>query len=150
MANDRQYQSKTIIIATRNVGDYRATIDEVVRADDRVLEIGCGWGTTSVLLARRARNVLATDISDTCLDRARHQHPELRFARLDAFDLRALLQLGEDFTVVYIDVSGLSGFRSTLDVLALLNSYAALLDPRAIVVKSRAVVNLARRLEARP
>ncbi len=150
MANDRQYQPKTTIIATRNVRDYRATIEEVVRADDRVLEIGCEWGTTSALLARRAQQVLATDISDTCLVRARQQHPELSFVRLDAFDLRALLELGEGFTVVYIDVSGLSGFRSTLDVLALLNSYAALLNLRTIVVKSGALVNLARRLEARP
>ena len=74
MPNDRQFQPKTKIVATRDVKGYRATI---------------------------------------------------------------------------LDVSGLSGFRSTLDVLALLNSYAALLDPRTIVVKSGALLNLARRLEAR-
>ena len=150
MPNDRQYQLKTKFLAARDVKDYRATIDEVVRPDDTVLEIGCEWGTTTPLLAQRARRVLATDISSACIERARQQHPDLSFATLDAFDLRALLDLGEPFSVIYIDVSGLSGFRSTLDVLALLNSYAAMLNPRVIVIKSGALVNLARRLEARP
>lgn len=150
MANDRQHQLKTKIVATRGVKDYRATIEQIVRPDDVVLEIGCEWGTTTPLLAQRSAHVLASDISASCIDRARHQHPELAFTVLDAFDLRAILDLDECFTVIYIDVSGLSGFRSTLDVLALLNSYAALLSPRVIVVKSGALVNLARRLEARP
>ncbi len=150
MPNDRQYQARTKIIATRDVKDYRATIPDVVRADDLVLEIGCEWGTTTPLLAERAARVVATDISRTCIDRARELRPHLEFAVLDAFDLRSVLDLGGPFDVIYIDVSGLSGFRSTLDVLALLNSYAALLSPRLIVVKSGALVNLARRLEARP
>lgn len=150
MPNDRQYQLKTKIVATRDVKDYRATIEEVVRTEDVVLEIGCEWGTTTQLLAPKARRVLATDISPICIERAREHHPELQFDVLDAFDLRSILDLNEPFTVVYIDVSGLSGFRSTLDVLALLNSYSALLSPRVIVVKSGALVNLARRLQASP
>ncbi len=150
MANDRQFQLKTRIVATRDVKDYRATIPDVVRDDDVVLEIGCEWGTTTRVLAERAAYVLGTDVSRECIERAKNKHPELSFDVLDAFDLRAILDLGRSFTVVYIDVSGLSGFRSVLDVLALLNSYASLMSPRVIVVKSGALVNLARRLEARP
>jgi protein-L-isoaspartate O-methyltransferase len=149
MPNDRQFQPKTKIVATRDVKSYRATIADIVQADDRVLEIGCEWGTTTRVLARHATQVLGTDISRACIERARATNPDLAFAVVDAFDLRAVQALGDTFTVIYIDVSGLSGFRSTLDVLALLNSYAALLDPRTIVVKSGALLNLARRLEAR-
>lgn len=64
-------------------------------------------------------------------------------------DLLGVLEAARDVSVIYIDVSGISGFRSVLDVLALLNSYSALLAPRWIVVKSGALVNLARRLETR-
>lgn len=150
MPNDRQFQPKAKIIATRDVKDYRRTIDEVVRQDDVVLEMGCEWGTTSVLLHPRCATLLSTDVSSECVARARAKHPHVHFAVLDAFDLRAVVDLDLRVSVIYIDVSGLSGFRSVLDVLSLINSYAALLTPRTIVVKSGALVNLARRLEARP
>lgn len=150
MPNDRQFQLKTKIVATRDVKGYRATIPDFVRVDDEVLEIGCEWGTTTTVLAAHAGRVLGTDLSNECIERARTQHPTLEFGVLDAFDLRAVLALGREFTVVYIDVSGLSGFRSVLDVLALLNSYSALLALRVVVVKSGALVNLAHRLVARP
>lgn len=149
MPNDRQFRLKTRMIATRDVKAYRRTIDEVVGPADVVLEIGCEWGTTSVLLHAKCARLLATDVSRECIERAQVMHPEVNFRVLDAFDLRAALDLDLAVSVIYIDVSGLSGFRSVLDVLSLLNSYAALMAPRAIVVKSGALVNLARRLEAR-
>lgn len=149
MPNDRQFQPKTKLLATSGVKNYRSTIDEVVRSDDFVLEIGCEWGTTSVLLHPRCARLLATDVSPECVERARERHPQVEFAVLDAFDLKAVLRAGEGVSVIYIDVSGLSGFRSVLDVISLLNAYSALLAPRRIVVKSGALVNLARRLETR-
>jgi trans-aconitate methyltransferase len=148
--NDRQFQLKTRIIATRDVKQYRATIADVVTDEDVVLEIGCEWGTTTTLLAARARAVLATDVSSECLEQARKRHPDLSFALLDAFDIRRVAELGAHATIMYIDVSGFSGFRSLLDVLSLLNCYASVMSLRVIVVKSGALVNLARRLEARP
>lgn len=147
MPNDRQFQAKTKLLATTGVKNYRSTIEEVVRRDDFVLEIGCEWGTTSVLLEPRCARLLATDVSRDCVARAQERHPHIEFGVLDAFDLRAVLAVAHDVSVIYIDVSGISGFRSVLDVLALLNAYSALLAPRQIVVKSGALVNLARRLE---
>ena len=44
MANDNQFPTRTVFIATRGVREYRATISQVLRPDDSVLEIGCGWG----------------------------------------------------------------------------------------------------------
>ncbi len=149
MPNDRQFQPKTKLLATTGVKNYRSTIDEVVRADDFVLEIGCEWGTTSVLLQPRCDRLLATDVSAECIERASRRYPHVEFSVLDAFDLKAVFDVAQGVSVIYIDVSGLSGFRSVLDVISLLNAYSALLAPRRIVVKSGALVNLARRLETR-
>ena len=71
-------------------------------------------------------------------------HPEIRFEVLDVFNIKAAMALGEKFTKIYIDVSGFSGYRSLLDVLALLNMYASVFEPEAIIVKSGALKQLAR------
>ena len=143
MASERQLKLKTRLIATRNVREYRQTIPQWVGAEDVVLEIGCEWGTTTALIAQRCRQVIGTDVSAECIERARQMRPELRFEVLDAFDVRAALALGEQFTKVYIDMSGLSGYRSLLDVIALLTMYATVLRPEAIIIKSGALKHFA-------
>ena len=148
MANENQFRVKTRFIATRNVKEFRETIDRWVNEDDAVLEIGCEWGTTSVLIAPRCKELVAVDISGECIERARQKHPEIRFEVLDAFDVRAALRLGEQFTKIYIDMSGLSGYRSLLDVIALLTMYATVLRPEAIIVKSGALKHFASRCTA--
>ncbi len=145
MGNDRQFRTRASIVATRGVREYRQTVPAVVRPEDNVLEVGCEWGTTTAVLADRARLVVGTDISQVCIERARKMRPELDFRVLDAFDVRAVLDLGIPFTKVYLDLSGLSGYRGLLDLLALVNSYAALLMPQTIVVKSGALKDLAER-----
>lgn len=150
MANDNQFRTRTAFVATRGVGEYRATIPELVRPEDVVLEVGCEWGTTTALLAGRARSVLGTDISRDCVARARSRHPDLEFGTLDAFDLPAVLRLARPFTAVYMDLSGLSGYRGLLDLIALLNAYAALLGPRLTVVKSGALKHFAQQCTAWP
>jgi hypothetical protein len=148
MANERQFRPRSRIIATRGVGEYRETIPSVVAVDDVVLELGCEWGTTTALLARCTPKVIGTDVSAVCIERARKMHPELDFRPLDAFDVRGALELGEVFSVIYLDLSGLSGYRGLLDLIALVNSYAAVVRPRTIVVKSGALKNFARRCTA--
>jgi trans-aconitate methyltransferase len=143
MANDRQFRWSTRLVATRGVQEYRATIPVWVRPEDTVLELGCEWGTTTALLAPRCREVVGTDVSPDCIARARQRHPDLRFEVLDAFDVRAALDLGRPFTKVYLDLSGFSGYRSLLDVIALLTMYATVLRPEAIVVKSGALKHFA-------
>ncbi|MBQ41511.1 MAG: hypothetical protein CME15_03545 [Gemmatimonadetes bacterium] len=143
MANDRQFKLKTKFIGTRNVREYRQTIPTWVNAEDTVLEIGCEWGTTTVFLAPHCRKVIGTDVSSDCIERARQEHPELEFAVLDAYDVLAALDLGEHFTKIYIDMSGLSGYRSLLDLISLLTMYSTVLRPDAIVVKSGALKQFA-------
>lgn len=148
MANDSQFRTGTRIVATRGVREYRETIPSLIRAEDVVLEVGCGWGTTTAELARHAHHVLGTDISRECIVRAESLHPTLDFRVMDAFDLRAVLDLGKRWSAIYMDLSGLSGYRGLLDLIALLNTYAAMLEPRVIVVKSGALKHFARNCQA--
>jgi len=143
MANDRQFKTHTVFVGARGVKEYRATIPVYVNADDVVLEIGCEHGTTTRLLAEACREVIGTDVSPDCIAEARRRFPHIRFEVLDGFDARAALDLGKDFTKVYIDVSGMSGYRSLLDVIALCQMYATVLRPEAIIVKSGALKHFA-------
>ncbi|HET9587452.1 MAG TPA: methyltransferase [Anaerolineales bacterium] len=145
MANEKQFKLKTIFIATRGVTEYRETIARWVNQDDVVLEIGCEWGTTTALIAPHCKEILGTDVSADCIKKARQMHPHLRFEVLDAYDLRTALGFNMRFTKIYIDVSGLSGYRSLLDVIALLNMYATVFNPEAIFVKSGALKHFAAR-----
>ena len=143
MANENQLKLNTMFIGTRNVKEYRATIPVWVNEDDIILEIGCEWGTTTRVLAQHCREVIATDVSHECIQRAREKNPDLHFQVLDGFDVRAALALGKPFTKIYIDISGLSGYRSLLDVISLLTMYATVLRPEAIVIKSGALKQFA-------
>lgn len=145
MANDKQFKLKTKYIGTRGVKEYRESISRWVGKDDVVLEIGCEWGTTTALLATRCQEVIGTDVSPEVIARARERYPHLRFEVLDAFDVMTALGFGKQFTKIYIDVSGLSGYRSLLDLIALLNMYATILQPEAIVAKSGALKQFASR-----
>jgi hypothetical protein len=62
--------------------------------------------------------------------------------------VRAALELGQQFSKVYIDLSGLSGYRSLLDGIALLNMYATVFRPSVIVVKSGALKQFAQHCAA--
>lgn len=143
MANDRQFRATTRIIAARGVREYRETIPAVVRPDDHVLEVGCEWGTTTAVLARYAAHVVGTDISPKCVARARSMRPGLDFRVLDAFDVRSVLDLGLPITKVYMDLSGLSGYRGLLDLIALIQAYAGIVRPGTVVVKSGALKHFA-------
>jgi len=139
MANDQQFKTRSRIVATRGVAEYRDTIPHLVQPSDVVLEVGCEWGTTTVELARVAGRVTGSDVSARCIERARRDHPDLDFAVLDAFDVMAVARQGVPYSVIYLDLSGISGYRGLLDLIALLNTYAAVLQPRLMVVKSGAL-----------
>ena len=144
MASKNQlFEAKTEFIGTRGVREYRETIPVWVNASDVVLEIGCEWGTTTALIAPHCEKIIATDISPKCIERARKMHPDLHFEVLDGFDVKAALEFGEQFNKIYIDMSGLSGYRSLLDTISLLMMYATVLRPEAIIIKSGALKRFA-------
>lgn len=143
--SENQLKLRTKFIGTRKVKEYRETIPVWVNKDDVVLEIGCEWGTTTRLIAEHCKEVIGTDISPECIRRAREKNPDLHFEVLDGFDARAALDMGKEFTKIYIDISGLSGYRSLLDVISLLMMYATVLRPEAIIIKSGALKSFASR-----
>lgn len=56
---------------------YERTLDRtraILGADDRVLELGCGTGTTALRLADGVRSYLATDISSEMISIAKEKH----------------------------------------------------------------------------
>jgi hypothetical protein len=136
MANENQFKLKTLFIATRGVDEYRQTIEKWVYPSDLILEIGCEWGTTSALICNKCKNLIATDISLDCIQRARQKYPYIHFETLDAFNIREAMRFDSKFTKIYIDMSGLSSYRALLDVIALLNLYASVFEPKAIIIKS--------------
>ena len=143
MPNENQFKLKTYFVGTRGVKEYRESISTWVKPEDTVLEIGCEWGTTTRILSEHCAEVIGTDISSDVIDKARHSNPGIRFEVLDGFDVLAAQRLGKKFTKVYIDISGISGYRSLLDTIALMNMYAVVLQPQAIIVKSGALKNFA-------
>jgi hypothetical protein len=70
--------------------------------------------------------------------------PGLDFRVLDAFDVRSVHDLGLPISKVYMDLSGLSGYRGLLDLIALIQSYAGIVRPDTVVVKSGALKHFAR------
>jgi len=143
LANENQFKLNTKFIAVRNVKEYRETIPVWVNENDVILEIGCEWGTTTEVLAQHCKEVIGTDLSLECIQRAREMRPNLHFEVLDGFDVLSAFNMGKKFTKVYIDISGISGYRSLLDVISLLTMYSTVLRPEVIVVKSGALKQFA-------
>lgn len=61
------------------------------RATDRIVDLGCGWGTFSFALADRAREIVGIDFSEKSIDMCRRRLEEsprdnLRFLCADAAD----------------------------------------------------------------
>jgi len=129
------------IIVTRGVKEHRSTIPYCVSGEDTVLEIGCAWGTTSALLHRSAKQLVAIDKGES-LPAARQKHPHIRFEQIDGFDVSRVLKLGFRFDKVYIDISGC---RRITDVLKMVSMYESAFAPEIIVVKSTALKRLLQR-----
>lgn len=55
----------------KDADSYEQTLERVrahLAADDTVLEIGCGTGTTALLLADSAKHIIASDISSNMIE----------------------------------------------------------------------------------
>ena len=96
-----------------------------------------------MLIAPYCKEVIGTDVSIECIERARRQHPGIRFETMDVLNVQAAMAFGKQFTKIYIDVSGFSGYRSLLDVISLLTMYATVLHPEAIIIKSSSLKHFA-------
>jgi SAM-dependent methyltransferase len=50
-----------------------------IRAGDRALDLGCGVGEFTAILAQAGAHALGVDVAEAALERARAQHPQLDF-----------------------------------------------------------------------
>mmetsp|Transcript_29006 Transcript_29006/g.95409 ORF Transcript_29006/g.95409 Transcript_29006/m.95409 type:complete len:239 (+) Transcript_29006:72-788(+) len=120
------------IVVAENFSEYRRSIETVVAATDRVLEVGCGRGVTTALIARRCGHVLGVDLSAKVIAMARSRFPRLDFLEADASDVSALRARGP-FDKIFVDVNG---SRELQMLLPLLEALDAALAPEALVVKN--------------
>ena len=145
----RIYEAQPVLVGARGVREYRNCIDTVVRPDDRVLELGCHFGTTTAMLANAGGYALGIDVGTSIIASAKEQHPTIDFMVGDAWGVGGLARLGP-WDAVFVDVGGLSGADGTLDALALARSLGAALEPRAVVLKSKCLRRLAKSLTPSP
>ncbi len=173
------------IVATVGVHDYRQTIPGVSQlleqshlkaksakdaekvgdgeeetSDFFVLEVGCHFGTSTVLLNEVFDNVMGVDVGSKIIKEAQKKYPDVFFRTGDAWKTAGLLRLQQEyysergdnssknkigFDAVYVDVGGLSGADGLLDTIALVKSIQYALEPQCIVVKSLCLQRLASR-----
>jgi demethylmenaquinone methyltransferase/2-methoxy-6-polyprenyl-1,4-benzoquinol methylase len=65
----------------------RITIDETVRAGDRVLDACCGTGDLAIAARTRGADVVGLDFSPRMLERAQHKEPAIEWVRGDMLAL---------------------------------------------------------------
>ena len=144
----RIYEAQPVIVGARGVREYRNCIGTTVRPGDRVLELGCHFGTTTAILAEAVGPggyACGVDVGPSIIAKAKEEHPGVDFMVGDAWGVGGLARLGP-WDAVFVDVGGLSGADGTLDALALARSLGAALEPRAIVLKSKCLRQLAKNL----
>jgi SAM-dependent methyltransferase len=95
-----------------------------IRAGTRVLDVGCGVGRWSCLLAARGASVTAVDLSPTMIERATQRARAAGVADRCKFQVRdlAALDLGEKFDLVL----GVTVLQHILDPAALSAALAAM------------------------
>jgi len=103
------------------------------------------FGTTTAMLAKSASYALGVDVGTSIITSAKEQHPGVDFMVGDAWGVSGLARRGP-WDAVFVDVGGLSGADGTLDALALARSLGAALEPRAIVLKSKCLRQMAKTL----
>ena len=123
------------IRVTENFAEYRHCIEHCVAAEDTVVEMGCGRGVTTDLLAARASRAVGIDASAKVIEMARSRFPHVAFATGAAEDISGIRAHGK-FSVLFLDING---SRELATLVPLLERYESALGPhglRLIVVKS--------------
>ena len=87
-----------------DVDELLSAVGEAVRPEDRVLELGCGAGRHTGVLAARADSVVAFDPSPVAIGRAMDRHmgtPHLSFVQGDGETLDGVDDASVDLVVVH-------------------------------------------------
>jgi len=138
----------TIYIGAHGVAEYRAAAVAALLPTDSVLEIGCHTGATTRLLHKHLRSmggsgvVVGVDIGKSIIQLARKFGPaDIRYEVVDGWNTTGLQKLSSSFTVVMVDVGGVSSHHGLLEAISLLRQLRCAFAPhvRLIVAKSKCV-----------
>ena len=94
---------------TGNVEQYRALAKTLVKSDQDVLEVGCSFGETTKILAKKARRVVAVDHSKTVLSDTAdisNLHTHVSFHQVDTRDTARIQSLMAKPHWIFIDIGG--------------------------------------------
>lgn len=156
--NERDNE-KASIVGTVGVEEYRRTIPHVVKKGDVCVEIGCHFGTSTILIDNAAKDVnseggcLGVDVGVGVIRSAKVKFPNVPFKVGDGFKTGEVARMkvkyfkspptSRIYDVVYVDIGGLSGSEGLLEAISLLSSISNCFEPRCIVIKSLCVRRLA-------
>lgn len=167
--------SSPFIVASVGVNEYRRTIPFVVKSGDEIIEVGCHFGQTTVLLHEGATHgcdgdnihgfCIGVDIGPKIIKHAKSRYPHVSFHVGNAWETLQLLKVRYDqdiqnrynasiaptklgYDVVYADIGGLSGADGLMESLSLLEAIGYGMEPRVIVIKSLCMNRLASQLRA--
>ncbi len=121
---------------------FRQLAQELVQANDRVLEVGCSFGKTSEILGKTAHRVIAVDHSPQMLLEATklcQDLPAVEVHHADARDLQSLKSLMRDADLIFLDIGG----DALADkVVLLMQLYLSTWRPRAMVIRNITLAHL--------
>jgi demethylmenaquinone methyltransferase/2-methoxy-6-polyprenyl-1,4-benzoquinol methylase len=100
----------------------RITVEQTVRAGDRVLDACCGTGDLAIAARRRGAQVVGLDFSERMLERARRKEPAIEWVRGDVLELPFA---DESFDVATVGF----GVRNVVDLDAALRELRRVLRP---------------------
>ena len=104
---------------------------DFLKPDDRVLELGCGTGSTALLLAPNVRNYLATDISSEMIAIAEEKHAKAPVPGL-AFRVAVVEELATELPIGA--VLGFNYLHLVRDLPATLRHINALLESGGLFI----------------
>jgi SAM-dependent methyltransferase len=137
------YQDATL--ATRRDEFEKQTVLPLLhpRANDRVLDLGCGAGRWARALAPVVDRYLGIDFSQKLLDAAAHHNPGVSFQcmRVDALDVSAF-KVPPPFTVVLC--SGIFAYINDADLIELFAKISQIAAPASRVYVREPVAKVAR------
>jgi demethylmenaquinone methyltransferase/2-methoxy-6-polyprenyl-1,4-benzoquinol methylase len=119
-----------------------ARLGEIVAAwarGHRVLELACGTGHWTAVMAKTARCVVATDVNESVLEIARSRNPGSRHVEFRAADAFRLDTIAGDFTAIFagfwlshLERERVPGFLDAVNEPLIPDGSVALLDNRYV------------------
>ena len=143
-ADARDASARVLLVASTEA--FRRLARLVPRPGERVVDVGSAYGDATALMARAtgdASTVLGLDVAQQFVDAATRNHPDVRFARVDALEDPAhFARHLRGARCVFVDVGGVRPAEALVRLLPAV-AKAAGGTLRAIVVKSEALARRA-------